>query len=208
MKTIIFTCAIIAIFRSASLNSIAQNQDSLMPTNLPPVSGYAYRCENMVQVVNALRHLGKDKALSRLRNHLRQSGTEEQSKILLICRALFVNPKGWDPEGLGMPMPRVHPNVAAQFPSFPIAFSEGVPFLLTRGYNLDGRAEVARISLELCQKFDLIRADLPLDGYDAAAHASIDSPTFRQLYQRPEDAKEMAEMILRQAQVTKPLHQK
>ncbi len=157
-----------------------------------------YRCRDMVEVVNHLRRLGKDKALTVLREYLEISG--EDDRVLVICRLLFVNPKGWNPPGLGEPSPPINWKVAKEFPLFPIALSDRVPFLLV-GYQLGGMPEWAGRCLKLCEGLSLVEHDYPLSGYEKAARALIQTAAFRQLYQKysPEI---LEERIL--AQATKP----
>jgi hypothetical protein len=159
----------------------------------------------MVQVVNHLRQLGKDKSLAALHDYL--ASDHEDDKVLVICRLLFVNPKGWQPPGLGAPAPAINKNVVKKFPLFPIALSERVPFLLVEGYSLHGRGESALACLELCEGFALVKEDYPLANYEKAARALAQTDAFRQLYQEA-DRQAMVEMILRQANTTKAVQKK
>src|SRR5262245_4229523 len=77
----------------------AQNRDDAMLDRIPMVAGRRYRCEEMVRVVNYLRKMGKEKSLSALRQYLGR--TRNHGEVLLVCRLLFVNPKGWQPPILG-----------------------------------------------------------------------------------------------------------
>jgi len=162
----------------------------------PSVAGYEYRCKEMVHVVNYLRACGKDKALALLRKYLKYS--QEDDKVLIICRLLFLNPEGWTLPGLGQPTPQVHENVAQRFPLFPIGLSHRVPFFLITGYLLKGKGESAVGCLKLCERLALVNEDYPLDGYGHAARALIQSDSFRHVY-KSGDKNRIAEMILRQA---------
>jgi len=200
MQKSIFICAIVGSLVLACTSTVGQNPESMMLKDAPSVSGEEYRCEQIVQVVNRLRHLGKGKALNILKKHLREGDSHDSNKVLLVCRLLFINPEGWKPLQLGEPIPAVRQDVAKQFAAFPIALSDRVPFLLLIGYRLGGRGESPLACVELCQKFELIPADLPSKGYDAAARTLINSSNFQKLYQNPKNRVEMAEIILRQTQ--------
>jgi len=81
----------------------------------------------------------------------------------------------------------VHTNVLEQFPLFPIAISEGVPFFVFRGFNLDGRlAESGGEDLQLCEGFEMIPADLPEFNYQKAGLKLIRSEPFLKLYKVPD----------------------
>jgi hypothetical protein len=171
----------------------------------------------MVQVVNHLRKLGKERSLAVLREYLLTKATnkevfdsEANEKVLFICRLLFVNPKGWQPPGLGSPGPNFNAQVAKHFRLFPIAISNGVPFLLIRGYELGGNPEHATDCVQHCEGLSLIEKDYPLAGYEKAARDLIQTDSFYQLYEplyepfyKADSPRAMAEMILRQAMAKK-----
>lgn len=173
----------------------AQNRDVAMLTKAPAINGDTYNCGGMVEVVNHLRQLGKEKSLVVLKDYLAIS--REDGKVLVICRLLFVNPKGWNPPGLGDPVPKIDPTAAKQFPLFPIAVSDRVPFLLVKGYRLQGRGESAAACLKLCEGFSLVKEDYAVADYEKPARALTQMESFSQLY-GPLDRREMADMILGQ----------
>jgi hypothetical protein len=172
--------------------------------NAPPIRGDEFRCDLMVCTVNSLRHLGKDRALTVLRNHLlendKYAAPDQWTKILIVCRLLFINTNGWQPPRLGQPVPDVDWKVAGQFPLFPIALSHGVPFLLVRDYDEGGfTSDTADKCVKLCESFPLISADLPDQGFEDAAQDLLKSELFQKLY-LTRDSKEGADsMILEQA---------
>ena len=178
----------------------AQNRDIAMLSKVPYIDGHVFDSGAMVQVVNHLRQLGKEKSLAVLKDYLATS--REDGKVLIICRLLFVNPNGWDHPGLGDPVPAINPTVAKQFPLFPIAVSDRVPFLLLRGYRLEGRGESAMPCLKLCEGLALVKEDYRLDEYEKSARALIQMEPFDKLY-KMRDRQQMADMILGQAK--KPL---
>ena len=182
---------------SASAQQIEiEGEDISIFKTAPSISGHNWLCADMVDVVNYLRKLGKDKSLAVLRQYLTNGG--DGDKILVICRLLFVNPKGWNPPILGEPVPAIDQASAKQFPLFPIGLSDGLPFLLIRGYRLEGKAESGIECLKLCQSLSLVKQDYPSTGYEKAARALVQSDSFRQLYDEA-DREEMADMILQQA---------
>jgi hypothetical protein len=166
----------------------------------PSIAGNTYKCGQMVQVVNHFRKLGKEKSLTALRNYLANGG--ENDKVLIICRLLFVNPKGWDAPILGEPSPSINEDAAKKFLLFPIALSNGVPFLLIEGYQLEGKAESAIACLKLCEGFALVNKDYSSADHEKAARALTQTKEFRQLYQET-DRQAMTDMIQRQAKTAK-----
>jgi hypothetical protein len=145
-----------------------------------------YRCEEWVQSINRLRQLGKARALEVLRADLEKH--KEDIKIMCICRLLFENTNGWQPiAGANLYREEVNTNALVQFPLFPLALSDGVPFFIYRGYNFDGRlGESGAGDLEICKNFELIPADLPEGNYEKAANKLLRSQIFLNLYKEPD----------------------
>jgi hypothetical protein len=167
-------------------------------TKVPPMAAEKYQCAPMVEVVNHLRRLGKDKSLAVLREYLARD--HEHDKVLVVCRLLFVNPKGWDAPIIGVPVPHIDDASAKRFPLFPIAVSEGVPFFLVKGYWVEGRGESAAACLKLCQEFSVVKEDYRLAGRANAARTLAQTESFRRLYGGDKEASRMSEIILRQAE--------
>ena len=160
-----------------------------------------YCCVDYVRVVNHLRHLGKFQALKVLEADRRES-FDEELKIHLICRMLFLNPAGWKPPRSGVPFPNVGTGAMAKFPLFPLAISKGIPFVLIKGYELDGRGESAAKCLELCHDFPVETRDLAENAsqdYESAARALIKSDDFKWLYIPQGAWSSMSKEILNQA---------
>jgi hypothetical protein len=177
--------------------------------NAPRIAGELYRCGDMVRAVNALRRVGKQQALEVLKNHLRENGIDgppqEEEKLHLVCRLLFVDPQGWKYPHLGHALPEVDWKIAEELPLFPMALSRGVPFLLLKGYRAGGAtADTARKCVERCENFSLISADLPEGAFQEAAQELIRSEAFQKLYLTAGGRKEAADMVLDQAQLTRP----
>src|SRR5437870_3597744 len=136
MRHYIISCSILAglLFTSSSAPALDTNAVALLG-KAPAIRGDSYRCGEMVRAVNSLRHLGKEDALAVLRNHLRQNdgytSPDQYWKLHLVCRLAFVNPQGWKFPRLGQPNPEIDWEVGKQLPHFPMALTNGVPFLLT-----------------------------------------------------------------------------
>src|ERR1044072_1368048 len=109
---------------TSSMGTMAQTSDFELLSSIPSDSGFDFRCENMIHVVNHLRHLGKDKALLVLSNYAEEVGPVTPENVVLICRVLFVNTNSWSIKVLGSPRNVVNTNVVGKFPVFPIAFSQ------------------------------------------------------------------------------------
>lgn len=202
-----FTCLLLFIScccaPGLSCAGQATNAASLLK-NAPSIRGVEYRCDSMVRTVNSLRQLGKDQALDVIRHHLlendKYAAPDQWTKILIVCRLLFVNTNGWQPPRLGQPVPNVDWKVARQFPLFPIALSDGVPFLLVRDYNAGGfTSDTADKCVKLCEGFPLISTDLPEQGLKDAAQNLVKSELFQGLYSTPESKEDANIMILEQA---------
>ena len=103
---------------------------------------FSFRCQHAVALVNGLRHLGKERAISLLRQFLKEmnGNNERESAVAFICRLLFIAPEGgWPPVNPGVPSPTFDAQVAAKrFPQFPLAVSDGVPFFLLWAYTNNG----------------------------------------------------------------------
>ncbi len=164
------------------------------------VNGGEFKCPEMVHIVDHLKQLGKEKSLATLREYL--LNTRDNSKVHIVCRLLFDNPKGWQSPWLGKPSPDINQDAAMKFPLFPVCLSKGVPFLLVRSYEVDGKVDLASECLDLCKGLSMIAKPYPMVDYEKAALALTESEPFRQLYANTE-RDGMTEMILRQAMTEK-----
>lgn len=102
-----------------------------------------YNPSYVIQAVNALQPLGKEKALERLDSYLKSRDTGKDSLGLFwLLRVLFEVPteQGFPPVILGTPNipPPADPG---KFPRFPIVMLRDIPFLVVRGYILRGLPE-------------------------------------------------------------------
>lgn len=112
----------------------------------PAIQGWHFDPARLIEVVNALQPLGKDKALAALAEFLRVASdlyeSEARDGVFLVLRALFEVPA--DPGY----MPRM--NIGAteneptddagkkKLPRFPLEVIDDVPILLVNGYSLGG----------------------------------------------------------------------
>ena len=167
----------------------------------PDANGFFYSCSQMVSVVNELRHMGKDKVMSVLTNVVEQANQNEgEGELFMLCRLLFVNTNGWKMPGLGAPYPPVNFDVVTnEFPIFPLALSDGVPFFLLNGYQGGGRPEAPDECVAACRDLPLISSDLPTNGFALAAQKLIASDSFHRLYKPSYAAQLIPSMIQRQA---------
>lgn len=211
MKRLISFCAFVGcgMLCVASLGADTNTVAILLKAS-PCIDGNSYYCGDMIHSVNSLRHLGKEDAIGVLREFLRENGVEsdprQRDKILIVCRMLFVNPDGWKEPRLGRAVPEIDRNITEKFPLFPMVITNGIPFLLIKGYNAGGySSDTPEKCVELCKGFSLIPADLREGDYEEAARELVESENFQKLYPDPEKRKQSVEMILNQA---RPLSQR
>ena len=188
----------LAAFCTVSAQTNTSNLDIIKQA---PAIDSDYHCRDMVRAVNYLRSVGKDKALAMLRDYCKENygSGKEDAKVNMICKLLFVNPKGWPRSILGMPVPRVTTNGMVQFPIFPLALSDGVPFMLVSGYQGSGQFDSPLMTLKMCDELSVITEDMPQTNYDSAAHSLVNSTNFSQLYVDPRDTVVMTDFIYTQA---------
>jgi hypothetical protein len=134
----------------------------------------------MVSCLNTLRHAGKPVAIQALEryNELHPEVIEphRNEKLIFVCRLLFTAPKGWPRLGLGRPVPEVDNAIANRYPLFPIATSDGVPFMLANGHQLYGLpSTTGAYDVRKCRDFQLINHDYPTKGFEKAAQDLIQS---------------------------------
>ncbi len=109
-------------------------------------SGYSYNPLTVIQIVNTLQPLGKEKALAAIEEYLRVCSflhSPGREGVSLVLRALFEVPAdpGYMPEMLvGGPVTASFPKDPKEFPRFPIMLEDDVPIMLVSGYNVGGEA--------------------------------------------------------------------
>lgn len=102
-----------------------------------------YNPASVIQAVNALQPLGKDKALEAIASYLGSRDTSQDATGLFwVLRVLFDVPveRGFPPVRIGQPTipPPADP---ATLPRYPIVMVQDVPLLAIRGYHLGGLPE-------------------------------------------------------------------
>jgi len=166
-------------------------------------SGSFYRCRDMINCVNTLRHAGKSAAIQALERydqlHPEDVGPLDR-KLIYVCRLLFVGTNAWPHLNLGRPVPETDYIIDNRFPLFPIALSDGVPFMLVNGSQMYGMpSTTGAYDVRKCRDFQLIDHDYPTKGFERAAQDLIQSELFQKLYKDPLDKEQMTQEILNQA---------
>lgn len=116
----------------------------------------------VIEAVNALQPLGKEKALEQIEQYLE---THDKSKhaygLFWVLRVLFdVQPEqGFPPVGIGKPsLPP--PAELGKLPRFPIAVVNDIPFLVVRGYYLGGLPEAVEVHVSYFRDYGTLRKQL------------------------------------------------
>jgi hypothetical protein len=166
--------------------------------------GYHSNPNRLAKTVNALKGLGKERALLALRDYV--NGPIDfirNQDVQIICRILFNKPTGWKPPMLGAASPETRFDGESRFPQFPVAFSEGIPFVLVNGYSSGGGpGDLAINIIQECEHLTMIETDLPLcSNKDAvrAAELLISGDTFKYLYVNNDATKSASSFVLWQA---------
>ena len=116
----------------------------------------------LIQAVNALQRLGRDRAVTVLRDYLRATPRDHASRngTFLIVRTLFEVP---DPPGylpamrVGAPRPAAPADPRA-LPRFPIVIVDDIPLRVVGGYAIGGKPEAAEDHLESIARDGVLRA--------------------------------------------------
>lgn len=145
-----------------------------------PSYNSAYHCNplRVIQIVNALQPLGKEKALAAIEEYLRVASKLEDNGregVFLVLRVLFDIPTdpGYMPRMyVGAPYPS-EPKDAKQIPRFPILLQDDVPLLLVSGYMLAGIPQQPESHVKYFREKGQLRSkllspgDAPLGLFDA-----------------------------------------
>jgi hypothetical protein len=113
-----------------------------------PLSGLSdlyfdtFKADTYIQAAVELQAIGRERALRRL--HAMALDRDSYSKVIILCRMLFAQSasSNFRAPRLGMPMYLGGTN-DTDWPIAPIEVVDGVPFLITSGYLLAGKAESA-----------------------------------------------------------------
>jgi hypothetical protein len=117
--------------------------------DLPDYQTAAYRVDPYIQAAAMLQASGKDKASATLLKLARDREVDHQ--VIVLCRMLFVRKaKGGFRRPLIGAAHFLGDTDYVDWPLEPIELVDGVPFLITEGYSLKGRAERAESYLKYC----------------------------------------------------------
>lgn len=140
----------VAAFAMRSMKPLAQ---------CPSITEGDFDPTKFLACVNRFIDMGHDKAFDTLREASSPKAWRtrrqmlEAERITLLCRALYAPAPGQllRPPGLGCPAIPYKSMPLEQWPHMPLAFSQGVPFLLVSSYDLYGLAESSGQYLEYCE---------------------------------------------------------
>jgi hypothetical protein len=187
-------------------------QRAVVPKNLAALDalpgesiyGYTYRCKTFLKCINTLRASGKTSAVIALREYIQGSSANASPiqirKLMYVCRLVFENPTGWPQLGLETSEPAVNRDIAKLFPTFPMAISDGVPFMLIDGYSFGGISfESGVTDVYQCQHLPIFKWKIPVSGCRPAAQKLVASENFQKLYKNINDRIKMTQEVLDQA---------
>jgi hypothetical protein len=152
-------------------------------SSLPGFNGFHFNPAQLVKVVNTLRQLGDERALSILANSALETGGHS-GNVLLVARVLFVSrDDAGAPPRLEMGQPDLAEPSDSQLPMFPVCLRRDVPFILVGGYLAGGEALPPSVYLEWCRSEGKIRpqALVPADNPLAAVDELLDSELWKSL---------------------------
>jgi hypothetical protein len=132
-------------------------------------AGYAYDPLSVIQAVNALHPLGKDRALAAIEAYLRAADPSAPGRegMFLVLRSLFEVPRdtrAMPPMMVGAPTPAVPANPRAA-PWFPLSLGGDVPLLVIEGYELGGHPQPPEDHVAYFRARGVVRRD-PLHPVD------------------------------------------
>jgi hypothetical protein len=152
---------------------------------LPGFLGLRFNPRALIEAVNYLQGIGKDKSLKTLQNYcaIAQQAAEYNNpeNVLLIARVLFVRKDGQEVLPrllLGQP-DLEEPEDPTIFPLFPLCIHRDIPFLLIGGYRIGGEGQPPIEYVEWCARdceirsAPLIPADDPLASVDEFLESEI-----------------------------------
>jgi hypothetical protein len=118
---------------------------------LPDWQSYpkSYRADPFIQTAVALQGMGRKRAIRRLRA-LR--GASHADNAIVLCRLLFARSDGHDFRAPLLGAPSFFGGSSVMdWPNCPIEIVNGVPFLITWGYQLHGQSEPLDSYLTYCE---------------------------------------------------------
>lgn len=148
----------------------------------------------VIDAVNALQPLGKDRALDAIEAYLARADQEsDRHGLFLVMRVLFAVPQaGHHPPlrlGGSVPPPPADPT---SLPLFPIALIGDIPLMLVSGYVLGGEPEPLAAHLEHFRKEGAIRTQ-PLRPVQPSRDVLVGyEQAYQKAYGAPPSAREVA----------------
>jgi hypothetical protein len=108
-----------------------------------------YKVDPYIRAAAALQAMGKQKA----NGTLLALAKRDQTQVIVLCRMLFTKRAGGEfrRPGIGAAL-FVGGTDYPEWPLEPIELVDGVPFLITQGYELAGEAELPQSYLQYCLK--------------------------------------------------------
>ncbi len=158
------------LFPEEQLRSLLRLIDTAPSYN----TGSHYNPRLVIQIVNALQPLGKQKALAAIGEYLRVASDffdHGRAGVFLVLRVLFDVPA--DPGHMprmvvGAPWP-AGPKDPKRLPRFPVLLVDDVPLLLVSGYMLGGKAEEPERHLDYFKAHGQLRSKPLTPGNDPLA---------------------------------------
>lgn len=132
---------------------------------LPPLEAARYLPGKVIEVVNTLQPMAKDKALDVIDEYLRivpGHDVERRQRVASVLRILFEvppRPATMQPLAFGEAEP-AEPEDLLALPRFPLVLIDDVPLLVITGYSLAGEGEDIEVHVRHCRKYGRVRQAL------------------------------------------------
>jgi hypothetical protein len=140
----------LAPFPQAMIHAETLPELSDLPQFYWPVSGQPYRVDPFIRMAVALQSLGRSVALDRL--HAMAHDSRVSARVIVLARMLFVQRPGAELRRPAIGGAIFLGNTGySDWPQEPIEVVDGVPFLITTGYNLGGLPETDEEYLQYCE---------------------------------------------------------
>ncbi len=135
-------------FRSELLEENATNFENQIPAS--DIDSGNYKVDTYIQLATELQSLDHTNALARL--HAMTKDFHHGQRVIILCRMLFAQRPGSDFRRPMLGGPSLLGGTDyADWPLEPIELVDGVPFLITRGYFLAGKAEPDEWYVRYCE---------------------------------------------------------
>ena len=134
----------------STLGGIEKDESSEVSLkDLPDFQSDAFKVDPYLRAAAALQGMDKDKATETLLALAREE--KDGKRVIVLCRMLFTSKAGGEfrRPALGAAA-FLGGTTYADWPLEPIELVDGVPFLITRGYALEGVAELSEGYLRYC----------------------------------------------------------